>query len=345
MLAANHWVTGSSARWGLVFVAVWFACAASGAARGQVPAPQAVEAQSSDLLHWLKRLHDASRNRSFVGTLVVSAGEHSSVAKIWHFCDGVDQHERVQSLTGPQRITLRRNTEVVTFDPDKNTARIERRQELPLFPNFVQMPEQNLKGFYQVRVGEPERVAGHMADRLDIVPTDPLRFAYRIWSEQKTGLTLKMQTLNHRQEVLEQLAFTELDLDVHVNPLKLQQEMKRVQGYRVQTDLVRPTQLQAEGWALKTQVPGFRPVACHVMSPAQRSGKSALQCVYTDGLASVSLFFEGAPAASQGRTAVQGATGATHAHSKELDGYWVTAMGEVPLVTVQRFTDQLMRLR
>lgn len=337
MSATIQCVPRPARRWVFAWVFFCAACLAS----AQVLA----QAQPGDLLQWLKRLHESSRNRSFVGTLVVSVGERLSVAKVWHFCNGVDQYERVQSLTGPSRITLRRNTEVVTFDPGRRTARIEQRPELPLFPNFVQMPDQNLKGYYQARVGPAERVAGYMADRLDIVPTDPLRFAYRIWSEQKTGLTLKMQTLNQRQEVLEQLAFTEVDLDAKVSPQKLAREMAQLEGYRVQTEVVKPTELQAEGWALNADVPGFRQASCHVMAAARGGAQSALQCVYTDGLASVSLFFEGLQGGDQGRAAVQGVAGATHAHAKEVDGYRVTAMGEVPLATVQRFTEQLVRLR
>ena len=33
-------------------------------------------------------------------------------------------------------------------------------------------------------------------------PKDKLRFAYRIWAEKKTGLVMKLQTLDERHQVL-----------------------------------------------------------------------------------------------------------------------------------------------
>jgi sigma-E factor negative regulatory protein RseB len=56
--------------------------------------------------------------------------------------------------------------------------------------------------------------------------------------------------------------------------------------------------------------------------------------VYSDGLASVSVFIDLGVAASE---QVEGLTtvGATNAYSLMIDGFLVTAMGEVPPATVQ----------
>ena len=56
-------------------------------------------------------------------------------------------------------------------------------------------------------------MAGLLADVVQLVPVDALRFGYRIWTEQETRLVVKLQTLDQSTGVLEQAAFSELQLD------------------------------------------------------------------------------------------------------------------------------------
>ena len=65
------------------------------------------------------------------------------------------------------------------------------------------------------------RVAGFDADIVQLDPRDGLRFGYRIWSEKRTGLVVKTQTLDDAGRVLEQAAFSELQLDAPVQAAKL----------------------------------------------------------------------------------------------------------------------------
>ena len=116
-----------------------FLCLAAGSwALAQPPAaghpPAAVSAVAADGKHaelgiaeWLARMHAAARKRAYIGTFVVSAGTNMSSARIWHICDGTQQMERVESLSGPPRSTFRRNDQVVTFLPETRTAVAERR--------------------------------------------------------------------------------------------------------------------------------------------------------------------------------------------------------------------------
>jgi sigma-E factor negative regulatory protein RseB len=51
---------------------------------------------------------------------------------------------------------------------------------------------------------------------VELNPRDKLRYGYRIWSEKKSGLVVKLQTLDVDGRVLEQAAFSELQLDAPV---------------------------------------------------------------------------------------------------------------------------------
>jgi sigma-E factor negative regulatory protein RseB len=294
---------------------------------------------------WLTRMHEASHQRAYMGTLVVSAGSAMSASRIWHVCDGTQQMERVETLTGAPRTTIRRNNDVITFVPETKTAWVEKRESLGLFPELLRTPSNQIPEFYAVRENGSERVAGHLADVVEILPKDPLRFGYRIWAEKKTGLVVKMQTLGDQGAVLEQMAFSELQMDAPVRMDKLQQLMRDTKGYELYKPVLKKTTAEAEGWRLKESVPGFSPMSCHTRkNESPGAGAAPMQWVFSDGLASVSLFVEPFDTArhAQEKAAVMGAT---HSLTRRIGDHWLTAMGEVPQATLRRFTGALERTR
>ncbi|MDP3138225.1 MAG: sigma-E factor regulatory protein RseB domain-containing protein, partial [Burkholderiaceae bacterium] len=120
-------------------------------AAGPAPRPAAQAAEPS-IGEWLMRMHDASRKRSYIGTFVVSsAAGNLSSARIWHVCDGEQQMERIESLTGAPRSTFRRNDEVMTFLPEARVVRSERRDTLGLFPNLLSAGDSSIAQFYAAR--------------------------------------------------------------------------------------------------------------------------------------------------------------------------------------------------
>ena len=67
-----------------------------------------------------------------------------------------------------------------------------------------------------------------------------------------------------------------------------------------------------------------------------------MQWVFSDGLASVSLFVEAYD--RQRHTKESGMSmGATHTLTRQIGSYWLTAMGEVPMATLKQFVSGLER--
>jgi sigma-E factor negative regulatory protein RseB len=293
---------------------------------------------------WLLRLHEASRRRAYTGTLVVSSGGSMASARVWHVCDGTRQMERVESLTGTPRSTFRRNDEVITFSPQSRVAVAEKRESLGLFPHLLKSVDAAIDEYYSASPQGSERVAGFEADIVQLVPKDDLRFGYRIWSEQRSGLVVKLQTLDAQGRVLEQVAFSELQLDAPVSMDKLSRMMGNTEGYKVVSPALVKTTAAAEGWRLKQEVPGFRAMSCYRRPSA--AGPDALQWVFSDGLASVSLFIEPHDPGRHGQEGLQG-LGATQALTRRVPGrggpWWLTLVGEVPAQTLQVFAQALER--
>lgn len=322
--------------------------AAPASALAEVPAKgQASERGISD---WLLRMHEASKRRAYMGTLVVSSGGNMVSSRIWHVCDGEQQIERVESLTGAPRSTFRRNDQVITFSPQTRVAVAEKRESLGLFPNLLKSADTAIDQFYTAHLSGSERVAGFEADVVRIEPRDKLRFAYRVWTEKKTGLVVKLQTLDGEGQTLEEVAFSELQMDAPVSMSKLSRMMANTEGYKVQSPELIKTTAAAEGWQLKNPVPGFRPMSClrrPVMGGPAGTG-SALQWIFSDGLASVSLFIEVYERSRHGpeRSMAMGATHTLARRWSDNSGeWWITAVGEVPAQTLQAFAQGLERKR
>lgn len=294
---------------------------------------------------WLRRMHEASKNRAYIGTYVVSSGGQMQSAKIWHVCEAGQQTERVETLTGAPRSTFRHNEKVVTFMPDQKLVRLEKREALNSFPEIVQSADHRIADFYKLKLEGTERIAGVEADIAVLVPKDALRFGYRVWTEQKKGLVVKLQTLDADGRVLEQAAFSELLMDAPVKMDKLLQMMGKVDGLRVEQPTLVKTTASAEGWYLPASVAGFKPMSCYkrpTTAGASSVTDDSMQWVFSDGLASVSLFVESYDRQRHAKESGM-SMGATHTLTRHIGSYWLTAMGEVPMATLKQFANGLER--
>lgn len=318
-------------------------------AKSQTPStpqtPPSVESafHSKNINDWLMRMHEASKSRTYVGTFVVSAGANMSSAKIWHVCEGEQLVERVESLTGAPRSVFRHNDLVMTFVPEQKILLKEKRESMGMFPDLLKSADSRIADFYEVKPDGVGRVAGVDADVVRLIPKDNLRFGYRIWVEKNNGLVVKLQTLNTKAQVLEQAAFSELQLGAPVKMDHLLQMMNKVEGYRVEQPMLIKTKASSEGWQLISPIPGFMPMSCYKRPPSGANTANAsdpLQCTFSDGLASVSLFVEPYDAQRQDRESSM-ALGATQSMTRKLGAHLITVVGEVPMSTLQLFANAL----
>lgn len=311
------------------------------------PAAWALEGDTP-LNSWLLRVHEASKHRTYTGTFVVSAGGNLASARIWHACDGVQQVERVEPLSGIPRATYRRNDQVVTLYPSSKVAVLETRESLGLFPALLKSPDASIAEFYNFKVLGSERLAGFEADAVALTPKDAWRYGYRVWSEKRSGLVLQLQTLDAKGRVIEQSAFSELQLDAPVKMTQLVQQMENTAGYRVSRPAMRTVTPDSLGWSLTVPVPGFRSVGCFnralgAGSADAPSVPNVMQWIFTDGLATLSLFVESFDSRRHQREGATDTGGATHIVTRKLGDWWATVVGEVPSATLGAFASALER--
>lgn len=318
------------------------ACATCAPSRQQAPLREALDAEG-----WIARMHQASVHHDYSGTFVVlSANGALTSARIWHVCDGPHQIERVEALSGKPRVIFRRDSEVRTFLPQERVVLSELREAPGTFPRVIQASGVQPSRHYTVQAAGNERVAGRDTDILAFTPRDGWRFGYRIWVDKASGLLVKMQTLDG-ERVLEQAAFSELAFEAPVPLEHMARQMDALDGYRRVSVPTQQTTAQAEGWLIREAVDGFVAQGCYKKYSYMRlqiKGKGVIQCIFSDGMATLSLFVESYNAQQHSATARMGSVGATQvAGQKVLGDTWVTAVGEVPQRTLRRFIEGLGR--
>lgn len=315
-----------------------FVPAAAGA--GQADTPPNVRS-------WLMRIHDAAGKRNFQGTFVVSGGGAVSSARIAHFLVGAQQFERIESLDGQARQVFRHNDLVQTVWPANRVVVVEQTQMPRAFPALLQAGDDRIAEFYELHAEGPGRVAGHEADVLLVQPRDQRRYGYRLWAERSSGLLLRADVLNEKDEVLESSAFSEVSIGVKAQPDSVLQPMRRLDGFRVLRPQLQPARLEDEGWALRDATPGFQFVSGFKRPIGAAAGgdgevPSVLQAIYSDGLTHVSIFIEPYDQKRQPKD-MRATLGATQTLMRRNGDWWVTLVGDVPLPTLKDFAKALER--
>ena len=299
---------------------------------------------------WLQRIHEAASQRNYQGTLVVTANGSMSSSRLAHYGEGNQTFERIDLLDGQPRRIYRHNEQVLIVWPTAKLARFEQRDAVALFPAVLSGSEDELFERYEMLAEGIDRVAGHDARVFLLRPRDTLRFAQRLWAEQTTGLLLRADVLSADGRVLETAAFTEVSVGIKPQPETVLLPMKRLEGYRVVRVAPQRTALDAQGWQLKSAVPGFRQVSCVKrnlelaadVAPAVPA-HDVLQTIFSDGLTHVSLFIE--PYRPERHQAGMTAVGATHTLTQAVGSHWITVVGDAPMATLKQFAASLERSR
>jgi hypothetical protein len=172
-----------------------------------------------------------------------------------------------------------------------------------------------------------------------ITPVDEMRYGYRVWIDEASAMPLKTQLRSRSGEVLEQLVFTDLRLPVRIADSELQPAVD-TRGYTFvhQDSDSGDASTLSVSWQAGALPPGFRmTTSARQMLP----GGPVEHLVFTDGMAAVSVFVE------IGRDPVgsthddEARLGTSSAYSTVVQGYRVTAVGEVPPETVRAIAQSI----
>jgi len=293
----------------------------------------------ADPLAWMGRIASAGQRLNYVGTFMYQSGGHVETSRIAHKVEGGVEFERLEVLDGSPREVIRTGAEVRCVLPEQKTVIIDEAAGRRAFPARLPMSPVGLAETYRIRKGDVVRVAGMDAQALVLEPRDDLRYGHTLWAEVQSGLLLKARTVNETGQVIEQFAFSDVRIGGDVGDELLKPRFTDVDGWRLVNARGSDLAKADSGWLVAEDIPGY--VLTSVMRrPLGPERGQAVHMVFSDGLASVSVFIEPvADGASVGLGPL--ANGAINVYKRPLNGHLITVLGEVPERAVRRIGDAI----
>lgn len=268
----------------------------------------------------LVNMSKAARSLDYEGTLVYLHENRLDALSLVHRVENGRIQERLLSLNGPVQAVARQQDRVMCVLPDGRPISVDSKGQGHLFGTDGIEPAL-LDNHYQVEILGVARIAGRDTDVVTITPRDGLRYGYRFHIDRETALPLKLDLINAAQDSLEQLMFTSIQVRQSAGPAT---------DPAVQTVRNAPAASGAGNWRFEHPPPGFQLVMHEAMS--ESNGSTVEHYMFTDRLSAYSVYIEG-----QSEDGLIGTAniGAVHAAGRKVNGHQITAVGEVPLATVQ----------
>ena len=298
--------------------------------------PQAFAQSPGDPISWLGRIAAAGQRLTYSGVFIYQSGKNFETSRIVHMADVNGERERLEVLDGSPREVIRSNSEVRCVLPDQKTVIVDRPGGRRAFPSRLPASFAGLAENYRIRKGELGRVAGLDVQLVVLEPKDDLRYGYQLWAELQSGLLLKARTVDDHGEVIEQFTFSDVKIGGDISNDAFRPRYAKDGEWRIVHANGVEVRKDESGWGLNTPLAGFSLMSI-VRRPLGRDRGEALHLVYSDGLAAISVFIEPAEGARQAIGPL--ASGAINIYKRTVGPYLVTALGEVPLRTVQRLGD------
>lgn len=298
-------------------------------------------AQQRSPADWLELMSSAVATTSYQGTVIRRKRGGSEALKVVHkIVDGV-VNERVTSQEGDGLEIIRIGNDVHCILPDKQTVLVEGWNNQSTL--FSPLPRKEAAGtpHYDLSLMREGRIAGRKAVLIAVRPHDEFRYAHRIWLDKASGFPLQTEVLSFDGELIEEVKFADISFDEDFAEDAFDPSIS-LEGFTWYKESARQVDRVAvdTDWQSADLPPGFRAVSAQSEKPVDVAGPGTTQIVFSDGVANVSVFIE---TPTGGEKSGWSILGASNSYSVAIDGYQVTAVGEVPGVTVQRIASSMRR--
>ncbi|WPL12809.1 Sigma factor AlgU regulatory protein MucB precursor [Thiorhodovibrio litoralis] len=331
----------------------------------------------------LERMAQALETTDFEGTFVYQYGNSLSAMRVVHRLRNGDSQESLLTLNGPIRTIGRNGQSVSCLLSGGQSVLLRREHPSGVLArdNPTPAPDwQALSKHYRFGLLEATRVAGRAADVVAIAPRDNLRYGYRFSIDRASGLPLRTALLDAGGLPIQQLMFTEVQFGAEPSTEAAAAAQSAVSSARqptarslgepvadpvadpvaepgglpaLETNVeiagessgvapdpipLTPAKTLDKNWEFKELPDGFNVISHEWIDSDE--GAQQEYFLLGDGLASVSVYVE---QSEQPGLAGQTQMAAIHAAGKWLDGYQITAVGEVPAETVTALVDAISK--
>lgn len=291
-----------------------------------------------DVQSWLEKMHRATHTLNYIGTFVYGQGAQLSSVQLIHRTSKVGEQQRLVAMDGTGREVIRDGNKVMCIMPDSQAVVVSKVRPDKQFPPVFPINISNLTPFYTFSISGTSRVAGRKVQVISITPKDEYRYGHRLWIDDKTGLLLKTHLVDRENKPIEQFMFTRIEYlnsiaDQYLTPMN---DGKDYTWYE-SSDGHGTEKKNPVGMDVAWLPPGFK----HDTKKIQKLPNTAMpveQMVFSDGLASVSVFIEEELQHDPSNLVGSSKMGGVNVHGRSLGDYHVTVMGEVPHKSVQKIS-------
>ena len=291
---------------------------------------------------WLERMTTAMSQMSYQGTFVYVRGSIVETMRITHVTDETGVRERLYSISGPRREVIRDREGVRCVLQDSGSVVEDPVVVSAYFPELPLAAIDKDSDGYRLELSGRARIAGQTARRVSILPQDVYRYGYEFWLEEQTGLLLKWVLMDSSHKALAKLMFTDFAMGSAVDMDELESDSPAEDFTELPSfSPVKTVVIQSSPrWQPHKLPPGFK-----LSSHSHKTSPNGIfeHMVYSDGLAAVSVYIE-KKGSEVGVMQGVGQLGTNNAYSRKQGDLQITAIGEVPAVTVKTIADSMVRL-
>jgi len=242
-------------------------------------------------------------------------------------------------MSGTGREIVRQGNLVQSILPDQRVVLFETRNAVSPLVSALPSNRAELELHYEIALGGRARVADRATQVLEIKPLDGFRYGYKLWLDRETAMPLQSQLVDEQGGVVEQIMFTEIEVPADIPPGDLEPTIDTT-GFAALRAAESQTLAAQVSWRAIELPGGFR-LSVRTTSPMAGSDTPVDHLVYSDGLATVSVFIESLRTQSEVAEGFSN-VGSTNAYTITLSGRKVTAIGEVPRETVRTIATSLV---
>ena len=291
-------------------------------------------------MEWVQKMSNAMRDLNYRGNFVYMHENQLESMQISHYRDETGEKERLLSLNGEAREVIRDNQNLTCIWPSSRKVVVDVSRKNSFSPIFIPEDIARLEKFYRMNLIGRDRIAGMETVIVHIEPRDRYRYGMKFWINQNNGLMMKSSLLDESGREVEQVMFTSLEVFEDAEPLKFDTMPPIGDDYTLlryhRGENVNKVEAES-AWRLTNAPGGFwRESTLRRQIPG--SEHFVQQMVYTDGLASLSVFIE---RHSNGNHNGSSSMGAVNAYIRIVRDHSVTAIGEVPAITVKQVAESI----
>lgn len=282
----------------------------------------------------IEQMARSATELDYEGVFIYRSGSGMQTMQVIHKSTDKGGMEKLVSLSGEAKEVIRDNNAVRCIMPESKTVIMETDAVDQFISRRLPYQLETLTQQYEFKLAGQDRVANRNAWVLDIIPKDDYRYGYQLWLDKETSLLLKSEQKSRVGMTIEQMMFTQIDINKVIDEAKLKASYL-TDDFEV---LEHKTTKSSYGntlqkWVIDWMPEGFstKDVSTQTMP---NSNHSLQHVLLSDGLTTISVFIEKVHDDMVTQSGSQ-SMGTANTYAKIDNGYQITALGGVPLATVK----------